>query len=590
MTADQRQDEHGSEQSATANEGAESIVQAGTIAGDVHVQEMSGWGTVPRQLPPASTDFVGREHELSALTGALGEAAEHGNTKVIFVLTGPAGIGKTWLALHWAHQNLDRFPDGQLFVDLRGFSPASAPAEPADVVRTFLNAIGVGTDQMPASLDAQAALYRQLVASKRMLIVLDNAASSSQVTPLLPNSPTCTVIVTSRQRLSVLGVRFGARRVDLDVLPAADAWALLTRYLGAERVAAEPAAAAELLASCAGLPLALAIVAACAAREPGVPLAMLADELHDSATLLDLSDDDDPAISLRVALSVSVRAVSPLAARMFKALGAATGPDIDLSGAASLAAMPAQQTRAALRELKDASLVQEDMPRRYRMHSLIRLYAGAVAEQWLADQAIPSALDTETIPVVVYLDNATPAPQVEQALDEVLTEFGLQPVHREPPIVRSWFRRMTVKFDRSGGPEVTRRLLRELDRAVELRAVDQIQAQVDAAQGDVVAKLLTALADTSNALIQIGSVLLIKVEGVPVVRNLTQTELAYLQRNPQLSQDPAACLRVLQHMVDHAHQDGHAEGQSDQPALAARAGAAGDESARQSDGSTGPTR
>lgn len=250
-------------------------------------------------------------------------------------------------------------------------------------------------------------------------------------------------------------------------------------------------------------------------------------------------------------------------------------------------------TREQQRAVLDAWLARHEASSAATLSNLGNAYlaedAGGNAPRDTAFSNPPVALGAETIPVVVYLDNEAPAMRVERALNEVLTEFGLQTVHREPPVVRSWFHRMTAKFERPDGPEVTRRLMRELDRAVELRAVEQIQAQVDAAQGDVVAKLLTALADTANALIQIGSVLLIKVDGVPLVRNLTHAELAYLQRNPQLSQDPAACLRVLQQMVDHANQNGRAAAQTDEPALTAQASSVGEEPTQQSPGSTRPT-
>jgi hypothetical protein len=182
----------------------------------------------------------------------------------------------------------------------------------------------------------------------------------------------------------------------------------------------------------------------------------------------------------------------------------------------------------------------------------------------------PGALDDATIPVVVYLDQATPAPHVEQAIEDLLAKFGFEILHRDPPVVRSWFRRMTAVFTHAGGPDVGARLLRELDRGVELRAVDEVQARVDAAQGDAVAKLLTALADTDTALIQIGSALLIKVDGVPVVRNLTQTELACLQRNPHLTQNPADCLRALQAMLDRTDTDRQARNDRTAPALTGR--------------------
>ena len=180
---------------------------------------------------------------------------------VISALAGTGGIGKTALALHWAHANLHRFPGGQLFLDLQGFSPTATSVQPAEAVRGFLDAFGIEPDRIPADLHARTGLYRSLVASKRMLIVLDNAASIEQVEPLLPGSPSCTVLVTSRRRMAGLATGYGARLVDLDVMSESDARVLLLGRLGPEQVATYPAAVADLLAVCAGLPLALQIVA-----------------------------------------------------------------------------------------------------------------------------------------------------------------------------------------------------------------------------------------------------------------------------------------------------------------------------------------
>jgi predicted ATPase len=237
------------------------VIQAGTI-GVIHQHLPPHQIPTPRQSPPASPQFVGRLSELAQLTATLNTTAGAGTTVVISALAGAGGIGKTALALHWAYANQHRFPDGQLFVDLQGFSPAGVPVEPSAAVRGFLDAFGVVSDRIPADPQAQVGLYRSLVDGKRMLIVLDNAASVEQVVPLLPGSPTCTVIATSRNRLGGLTTACGARLLDLDVLPASDAQALLGRHLGAERLAAEPDAVAELLDICAGLPLAVGIVAA----------------------------------------------------------------------------------------------------------------------------------------------------------------------------------------------------------------------------------------------------------------------------------------------------------------------------------------
>ncbi|HJP73197.1 MAG TPA: BTAD domain-containing putative transcriptional regulator, partial [Pseudonocardiaceae bacterium] len=261
---------------------------------------------IPRQLPPPPRSFTGRGAELDGLTARLDAA---GASVRISVIAGTGGIGKTWLALHWAHQNLHRFPDGQLFVNLRGFDPSGKPISLQDAVRGFLEALGVDPAGIPVALDAQVGLYRSLVTDKRMLILIDNAANTSQVAPLLPGSPTCTVVVTSRDRLSSLIAAHDAHPVPLDVLPEAEARELLAARLGPNRLSDEPQAVDDLLASCAGLPLALSIVAGRAQEHPEFPLTTLATELNDTTHRL-AALDAEPALegntnSVRTILSWS---------------------------------------------------------------------------------------------------------------------------------------------------------------------------------------------------------------------------------------------------------------------------------------------
>ncbi|QFZ21418.1 AfsR/SARP family transcriptional regulator [Saccharothrix syringae] len=330
---------------------------------------------IPRRLPPAPATFTGRERELAALTAAL-TGGEH---TPIAVLTGGGGLGKSWLALRWAHRHLDRFPDGQLHVDLRGFDPVADPVPPQAAARSFLDALGVAPQSAPADPEAQLALFRDLTADRRLLVVLDNARDTAQVTPLLPGGPRCAVLITSRHRLTGLIAAHGATPVPLDLLPPDQAEALLTAHLGADRVAAEPDAAAALRAHCAGLPLALGILAARARTHPNLPLAALVDELDDASTRLDALDTGELPTTLRAVFTASTRALTPAAAALFALLGHIPGRDVDARAAAALADLPTARTRQALRELQDAHLVDQRTPGRHGMHDLVRLHAAEQA-------------------------------------------------------------------------------------------------------------------------------------------------------------------------------------------------------------------
>lgn len=337
--------------------------------------------TVPRQLPPPTPLFVGRAHKLAELDKVLGANGGTGGTMALSTIGGTGGIGKTWLAVHWAHRNAEAFPDGQLYADLRGFAVSAEPVPPAEVVLGFLHALGVGAEGVPVDLPSRAALFRSLVAGKRMLIVLDNARDTEQVVPLLPGTPSCMVLVTSRNQLVGLITAYGARPLPLDVLTEAEARELLSRYLGAERTAREPEAVAALTRHCAGLPLAISLVAARATTHPGFPLSVLADELRSRTARLDALDTHDLTADLRAVFSSSYRALEPPAARMFGLLGRAPVPEVSVAAATALAALPAPATRSLLRGLEAAHLVHEHCPGRYRMHDLVRLYASERGER-----------------------------------------------------------------------------------------------------------------------------------------------------------------------------------------------------------------
>lgn len=337
----------------------------------------------PQQLPPAPASFVGRVRELGVVTEFRTTTAAQ--SLAITVLTGAGGVGKTWLALQWAYQHMDQFPDGQLFADLRGFTPAERPTPVEALVRGLLDSLGVSGDSMPASLDAQVGRYRSLVAGKRMLIILDNARDTAQVTPLLPGSPTCTVLITSRDRLTGLTTGYGARSVAVDLMSACEALALLSTRLGQERAQAEPDAVAEIARHCNRYPLALSVAAGRANAHPDFPLAVVADDLRDGTRRLRVLDDGESAASVAVALSCSYDILPAEQARTFGLLAIAPGVDISLAATAALTGVPPDAAETTLRALERVSLVQQDRPGRWRMHDLTRLFATERAVDDLSD-------------------------------------------------------------------------------------------------------------------------------------------------------------------------------------------------------------
>lgn len=313
------------------------------------------------QLPAAPPVFAGRRDAQATLT-----ALRHDGTPVA-VVSGTAGVGKTALAVHWGHTNATSFPDGQLYVDLHGYSPGGAPVTPEEALAGFLGALGAHTP--PPGLDARAAVYRSLLAGRRMLIVLDNARDAGQVTPLLPGAPGTFTIVTSRDRLGGL-IATGAHPLHLDVLPPAEATELLTARLGPQRPT--PETLTRVIDHCARLPLALSLVAARAAAHPGFGLTTLLDDLL--AGDLD-AFDAGPGADLRSAFSWSHRALPEPSARLFRLLGAHPGPDVTAHEAAALAEVEPRAARRMLTDLDRAQLVTEYAPGRYSAHDLLRGYA-----------------------------------------------------------------------------------------------------------------------------------------------------------------------------------------------------------------------
>jgi tetratricopeptide (TPR) repeat protein len=340
--------------------------------------EVSG---VPRQLPAPARHFTGRAAEMARLTALIdrSQTARGGGTVVIAAIDGTAGIGKTTLAVHLAHRVAGRFPDGQLYVNLRGFDPSGEPMAPGEAVRGFLDAFGVPPEQVPVGAQAQADLYRSTLAGRRVLVVLDNARDSDHIRTLLPGGPGCLAVVTSRHRMTGLVAAEGAYPLTLDLLDGDEGRNLLRQHLGTARTESEPAAVDAIVAACAGLPIALAIVAARAAAHPSFPLAALATELADARMGLDALDGGDLRTDVRAVFSWSYERLSPAAAAMFRLLGLHAGPDISVDAATRLADQPATAARRTLGELARVHLVQERTPGRFAFHDLLRAYAGELA-------------------------------------------------------------------------------------------------------------------------------------------------------------------------------------------------------------------
>ncbi|GAA4521290.1 AfsR/SARP family transcriptional regulator [Nonomuraea ferruginea] len=332
---------------------------------------------VPSQLPAAPASFTNRSRELRELDR---QPAFGADSVGVAVISGPGGIGKTWLALHWAHTHRDRYPDGQLYANLRGFDDAEEPVPPGTVLRHFLGALGVPPTVIPVEQEAQAALYRSVLAERRLLVVLDNARDSAQVTPLIPGRPGCTVLVTSRNRLVSLHATHSARLLEVGAFSDEEAHHMLSHHLGPETMAADPASVGVLLEHSGGLPLALGVLAARVSAHPGFPLAVLARELRDPATRLDALQTGDLGAGLRAVFASSYAALDARAARLFLLLGTAPGPEIGLPATAALAGLPPAETRALISTLETANLVRQVSPGRYWMHDLVRLYAAEQAE------------------------------------------------------------------------------------------------------------------------------------------------------------------------------------------------------------------
>ncbi|WP_432000610.1 BTAD domain-containing putative transcriptional regulator [Streptomyces sioyaensis] len=324
----------------------------------------------PRLLPRPPARFLGRERQLTSLTSALTDRTT--GESPLTVVAGPAGVGKTACAVQWAHLHAGAFPDGQLFADLRGFGEGDEAA-PAEILRDFLLALGTPPERVPGSAQAASALFRSLVAERRLLVVLDNARSSAQVRPLLPGGPHCATVVTSRSRLDGLVATDCARPVGLQALGHEEGAALLGAMLGPERVAEDPAAARELVDLCDGLPLALRAAAAQLTARPRWRLARLAAALHDERRRLALLSAEDTGVA--AALRMSVARLSADDARLLSALATTSDGHLNASAAAALAGYDQERTQDALDRLAEMHLVDEEATDVYTISTLTQLFA-----------------------------------------------------------------------------------------------------------------------------------------------------------------------------------------------------------------------
>ncbi|NUR59643.1 MAG: AfsR/SARP family transcriptional regulator [Catenulispora sp.] len=336
---------------------------------------------LPTALPAAVRHFTGRTEQLRMLDAWGEQEVPVGGSGVIITIDGAPGTGKSALAVHWAHRVADRFPDGRLHLDLRGFGPAGEPMPPAEAVGRLLDALDAGRPNQGLDLDAALARYRELAARLRVLVVLDNARDAEQVRLLLPRGPGCAAVVTSRWRLTGLAVAEGAHPVNLGELTVAEARGLLRRRLGEERVALEREAADEIVQRCARLPLALNIVCAHAAGRSGQPLGQIAARLRDAGRRLDALSTGDALTDVRTVFSWSYQNLDEGSARMFRLLGLVPGADLTAAAAASLAAVAPAEAARALRELTQANLLAERTPGRYAVQGLLHAYAFELAHR-----------------------------------------------------------------------------------------------------------------------------------------------------------------------------------------------------------------
>jgi DNA-binding SARP family transcriptional activator/tetratricopeptide (TPR) repeat protein len=395
---------------------------------------------VPRELPAPVAGFVGRSGELATLSALLDRSHQQARPAIVIsAIGGTAGVGKTALAVQWAHQVVGLFPDGQLYVNLRGYDP-DRPMTAAEALAGFLHALGVPGRDIPPREDERAARYRSLVAGKRVLIVLDNAGSVEQVRPLLPGSASCAVVVTSRDALAGLVARDGATRLELGLLPLPDAIGLLRVLIG-RRIDEDTADAETLAGQCCRLPLALRVAAELSVARPDVPLAQLVGELTDQQRRLDLLDaGGDPRTAVRTVFSWSYRHLDPDAARAFRLAGLHPGPDFEAYAAAALTGDGLEQARTVLGALARAHLIQPAGPGRYGLHDLLRAYARELAEAHDGEddqrEALTRLLDHYLHTAAAAMDTLYPAERHRRP--RIRRSAGPQPPVTKPAAALKW--------------------------------------------------------------------------------------------------------------------------------------------------------
>jgi tetratricopeptide (TPR) repeat protein len=405
---------------------AGSVVQAGNIYGDIRLDLGDRDQPIPRQLPADIPDFVGRSAELRTLDRL---AAGMGRNAAVSAVIGSGGVGKTALAVHWGHRTAHAFPDGQLYLNLRGFSPDAYPMTTEEALRGMLEV--VHGPRIPTSVDAQVGLFRSILADRRILLVLDNARDFDQIQSLLPGGHTSFALVTSRSRLEGVAITHGGRIIALDAFDDTVALRYFKRTVGAKRVTEQPRAAEEILNYCGGLPLALSVISARARNLPGFPLSALSAQLRDEVDRLGALDSGEMATSIRSVFATSYQNLSPAAARLFRLIGMHPGPDITPAAAASLAALPARDVLAPLRELCRAHLMAEHLPSRFVIHDLLRIYAAELSAD-ADDEAGRSAALARMFDFYVHSAYAAERLMNPQRPDIELREHATDVIPAEP--------------------------------------------------------------------------------------------------------------------------------------------------------------